>query len=475
MVMSYVGALKAWIYGPLLRNLGVSLYTLRVPMVLAGSFSLWFFFLLLRRVAGNRAALIGCALLAVDALYLLTCTFDWGPVALQHLLLIGGVLALVRFFQEGRTGPLAGAAFLFGLAMTDKALALWTLSGLAVGGLVTFPREILRAITVKRVAVALLAFALGALPLIWYNIDSNWGTFRGNFDRNMADLPGKATFLMRTMGSQGLFNWMMFEDWQTPQPHPPANAVQMAAARISAVAGEPRQSLFLYAFGLALMAAPFGGRKNLRMVLLALIALAVAWIQMAINQNTGGSIHHTILLWPLPQFIVAVSFAAASRRLGRVGIPAVAGISAVVAISSALVLNEYFVKAFRNGGAPFWTDGIYSLSRYLEDQPVSWVIALDWSIADQIRLLHRGRILAGVGTDEVSKDPMTTEDREIVARMLGIRDALYVAHTPQFEIIKGGNEKLTKYAASTGYRRETVAVIPDSYGRNVYEVYRFVK
>jgi hypothetical protein len=277
------------------------------------------------------------------------------------------------------------------------------------------------------------------------------------------------------MSSQGLFNWMMFEDWQTPQPHPPANAVQRIAARISAAAGQPRRSLFLYAFGLALLAAPFGGWKNLRIILLALIALAVAWIQMAINQNTGGSIHHTILLWPLPQFIVAVSFAAASRRLGRAGIPAVAGISAVVAISSALVLNEYFVKAFRNGGAPFWTDGIFSLSRYLKDQPVSWVIALDWSITDQIRLLHRGRILTGIGTDEVSKDPMTDGDREIVARMLGIRDALYVAHTPQFEIIKGGNEKLSAYAAATGYRRETVAVIPDSHGRNVYEVYRFVK
>src|SRR5262249_48478026 len=62
MLMSYVGALKSWIYGPILKAFGISLRTLRQPMLLAGAVSIWLFFLLLRRIAGNRAALIGCAL-----------------------------------------------------------------------------------------------------------------------------------------------------------------------------------------------------------------------------------------------------------------------------------------------------------------------------------------------------------------------------------------------------------------------------
>jgi hypothetical protein len=476
MLMSYVGALKAWVYGPLMRTWGFSLHTLREPVLLAGVASIWLFFLLIRRVGGDRAALIGCALLATDALYLLTTTFDWGPVAFQHLLLIGGMLALIRFFQEERTGSLAVAGFLFGLAMWDKALAIWTLSGLAVGGLATFPREIFRAITVKRIAVGVLAFALGALPLIVYNIDSKGGTFSGNFERNTADIPGKFAFFVRSLGGEGLFGWMMFDDWQTPQPHEPATAVQRASARISAVAGHPRQSLLGYALALALLLAPLGGWRNFRIVLMALIAMGIAWIQMAINQNTGGSIHHTILLWPFPQFIIAVSFAAASKRAGRAGIPAVAGITAVVALSSALVMNEYFVKAWRNGGAPFWTDGIFSLSRYFRDnRPPGWIIALDWSISDQLRMLHRGGLTVGNGNEQVIKEKLTEEDRRIVEQMLGIKDAVWVAHTRDFEIIKGGNEKMLQFAAASGYRRETLAVIPDSFGRNVYEVYRLVK
>jgi len=247
-------------------------------------------------------------------------------------------------------------------------------------------------------------------------------------------------------------------------------------AKISAVAGHPRQSLFVWALALALLVAPFAGAREFRIVLFGVITLAVAWIQMATNQNTGGSIHHTILLWPLPQLIVAVSFAGVSRRLGRVGLPAVAGVTAVVALSGALVMNEYYAQTVRNGGAPFWTDGVLRLSQYFKDhKPPTWVIAMDWSISDQIRLLHRGRILIGPGTDQVTKPEMNAEDRAVVAQMLAIPDAVWVAHTPEFEIFQGANEKMLQVAAASGYRREMVTVIPDNFGRNVYEVYKMVK
>jgi hypothetical protein len=36
------------------------------------------------------------------------------------------------------------------------------------------------------------------------------------------------------------------------------------------------------------------------------------------------------------------------------------------------------------------------------------------------------------------------------------------------------NAKLLKYAAESGYERAMLAVIPDGWGRPVYEVYHFV-
>jgi len=94
MILPYLGTLKSWLYQPLSLLSGTGVQALRIPALLAGAASLWLFYRLLFRVAGERAALIGCGLLAVDAMYLLTSCFDWGPVALQHLAIIGGVLAI---------------------------------------------------------------------------------------------------------------------------------------------------------------------------------------------------------------------------------------------------------------------------------------------------------------------------------------------------------------------------------------------
>jgi 4-amino-4-deoxy-L-arabinose transferase-like glycosyltransferase len=476
MLMSYLGALKSIVLRPVLVTFGVSLRTVREPMLLAGVASLWLFFLLLRRTAGDRAAYIGCALLACDSLYLLTTCFDWGPVALQHLLLLGGALALARFFHTRGNAALFGSGVLFGLALWDKALAVWMLSGLGLGGILIFPRQIIQLVTLRRASIFLLALVIGAMPLILYNMTSKGGTLEGNFQKNTAEIPQKGLFLINTLSGDGLFGWMTDEDWHTPQPHPPQGAIGRASAAISAVFDHPRHSLFFYAFVLALLAAPFAGATQFRLILWALIALLVAWIQMAMNQNTGGSVHHTILLWPLPQFIVATSFAGVSQRFGRAGIRAVAAITVVVALSMALVTNEYYFMMARDGGAKSWTDAIFPLSQYLRRQPpTTWAFALDWGIMDQLRLLERGKLHVGIGTDQISKPEMTPEDKTYVRAIVADPASVFIAHTKDFEFFPGNLEKLTQLAAESGYRRETLATIPDSFGRTVYEVYRFVK
>jgi len=76
MVMTYIGTLKAWLYRPLMSIFGTGLVVLRLPVLLAGVGGVWLFFRLLYRIAGLRAAIIGCVLLAVDSTYLLTICFD---------------------------------------------------------------------------------------------------------------------------------------------------------------------------------------------------------------------------------------------------------------------------------------------------------------------------------------------------------------------------------------------------------------
>ena len=474
MLMSYLGAFKSWIYRPIFLRFGTGVWAMRVPMLLAGAASVWIFYLLLRRVAGQRAALFGCGLLATDSLYLLTTCFDWGPVALQHLLLLSGMFLLLGFYQHRRHLWLAWGCFFLGLAMWDKALAIWMLAGIALALILVFPKQIVRVTNLRRVAISVLAFALGALPLIVYNIEKPLATFRGNTSWDTSDVAGKGHLLATTVDGGALFGWINMEGWQTHNPHLPHGALDAASARISALAGHPRRSLLLYAFALALLLAPLARGHALRAILFALLAMAIAWAQMAVTANAGGSVHHAILLWPLPQMVIAISFAAASRRLRAAGIPALAVVLAVLMVSALLVTNEYRCVILRNGGSRGWTDAIFRLADYFKGVSQGNLFCEDWGIMDNLRLLSRGKLPLVVGTDPFTRPARNDNEREFLANAISNPDCIFINHTRDFEFFEGANDHFVKYAADAGYRRQVIAVIPDSYGRPVYEVYRFV-
>jgi hypothetical protein len=203
--------------------------------------------------------------------------------------------------------------------------------------------------------------------------------------------------------------------------------------------------------------------------------MAVAWIQMAITANAGGSVHHTILLWPLPELVIAVVFAGASRRLGRAGLPAVAAVLAVMLVSGALVTNEYYALAVRNGGAQSWTNAVFPLSQYLKKAPAKTIYCMDWGILDPLRLLNRGSLPLAMGTDEISKDSLSPEDRAMVDRMIADPESLFLAHTSGVEFFPAWNPKLIQFAAAEGYQRELATEISDEFGRPAFDVYRFRK
>ena len=226
---------------------------------------------------------------------------------------------------------------------------------------------------------------------------------------------------------------------------------------------------------LAVLLAPLARGPALRAILFALIAMAVGWVQMAITANTGGSVHHTILLWPFPQLVVAISLAAASRRLGRYGLPVVAAATVVMAVSVALVTNEHHVMMLRDGGTPTWTDAVFPLADYLQGVSSRNIYCVDWGTLDAQRLLSRGKLAIEAGDDAARKAQPSAADLESAKRMVSDARGVYVAQTKAYEVFAGVNERLVKFAEEAGYQRQMLAVISDSYGRQAYEVYRFVR
>src|ERR1035441_1921584 len=103
MIIRYVGTLKAWLYLPILKFFALTPFVLRLPFLFAGAGSVWLFFAILDRVSGRRAAVAGALLLTTDVSFLLTTSYDFGPVVLLHLFLLAGVFLLLRFEETRHT------------------------------------------------------------------------------------------------------------------------------------------------------------------------------------------------------------------------------------------------------------------------------------------------------------------------------------------------------------------------------------
>ncbi|HEV2446377.1 MAG TPA: glycosyltransferase family 39 protein [Candidatus Sulfopaludibacter sp.] len=472
MLMSYLGTLKTLLYKPLLHWFGTGAWSVREPALLAGAASVWLFYLLLRRIAGERAAVVGCCLLAADTAYLLTTVFDWGPVALQHLLVTGAMLLAVKFYQDRSDLALAAGFFLFGLAMWDKALAAWMLAGLGVASLTVCWRELRRSAGPRRFAIAILAFLLGALPLLIYNRGTHWATFRGNAKADTSGLAVKTEVLRQTVSGIGLLGLFTEEIRPAPAPRRPSGIFQRASATLAEQTGHPVNNLTLYGMALALLLTPLARGRDLRAVLFAWIAFGVAWVQMLFTYSAGGSVHHSILLWPLPYVVLAVPLAAASRRIGRAGLPALAAMVALLGVSSALVTNEYYFRIVRQGGSTAWSDAIWKLNDYLRGS-TAVIYCVDWGILDNLRLIGQGTLLVRDGNEHTVKPQLTPEDREALRQAFAIPGALFVGHTKDAEIFPGDTARLLEVASQSGFRAELLATIADGVGRPVFEVYRF--
>jgi len=429
MLLSYLGTVKSHLYRAVFAAFPVDPWTIRLPTILVGGASVALLHSAVRRVAGARTAFLTALLLATDATWIVTTRLDWGPVALQHFFLILGVWAIVRFAESERRRWLALGFVSFGLGCWDKALFVAPLAGVSIAGLLFWPGW-RRYLTARNLATAALAFALGAYPLIRYNVSRGGVTFRTESQWSVGDLPGKANGLLGALEGRALLGWATSPD---------------------ADEDYRRGGLPWLLVGCGVAGAFFARRS--RVAGFALTAFAIAWALLISNRDTGASAHHVVLLWPLPHlFAGAVLAALPWTRLATAA-------AVLVAASNLAVLSQHYSQWRRVGGGHGWSDAVYSLARF----PADRLMLVDWGIGENLHLLRRGRV-------ELRHVDDGTIARGDAAALL---EEIFVGHAPGYEFFPGFVPRLDAFAAARGFRRIPLTTIPDSRGRPIYLIFRY--
>ncbi len=473
MFLTYLGALKAWLYAPVLALFEPSYVSVRLPVLLLGGFTVWLVIRLLESMHGRRAAWIGGLLLATDTMFLLTTSFDWGPVALQHFFLVAGLLLVLKFVVSANPLALFCGFCCFGLGMWDKALFVWVLGGVVVAAAAVFHREVWSRLTWRNVGLGAAGFCVGALPLLAYNVSSGFPTFGSNssFVFNEFSVKAKAS---RSLWNGSSLVGFFVNPIGTDHPREAQGPAEHFSFKLNSIFGEHRSNRLEEASVVALLLTPaLWFTRARRPLMFCLITIAAAWFQMAITKGAGAPAHHAVLLWPIPHMFLAVAFAEASLRLRKIGTCVLVIAVLYVAAENLLVTNQYLYQLARYGPASPWTDAIYDLSRSVGELKPSKVVIDDWGMLNQLVLLHRGQLPLEYAGRQFLSPSLSEEERNWDRGRL--EQGLWLGHTAAYEEFKGANDRIVKAAASAGFRKELIKVISDRNGRPVFEIFRFTQ
>ena len=474
MLVSYTGTLKAALYMPLVHWFGGTTATLRLPVLALGMVSIWLFYLTIRRLTGTKVALLASLLLATDVMYLLTCVFDWGPVALQHALCAGLLYGSVRYTQDRRARWLFVAAICAGLALWDKALFVWLMAGFGVAFLAVFPKEIWQLVrSPRRLSVLVSGFALGAAPFIFYNTVRPLNTFRANVQVDGQSAASKLIMLDRTLDASGLMGYIVREEPEGPVQN--LKVWEKIPLFLNDKLGNPRNSLQHLLLVAALLLAPivcwFGPHR--RLAIFFLLGGVLSYAMMLLTRSAGGSAHHTILLWPIPQILLALLLAQATALWPRRGWRIATILVLVCSVSNLTVFNTYLAHFIACGPMVIWSDAIRPLVYELGRKPGRLIFAVDWGITQQIEWYGNGRIGFHRGSDGLViglPEPLSVPPLE---KALADPATLFVTHSEGREAFVGVRQKIINFAAERGYRDEIVQTIPDRHGVTVFELHEF--
>jgi len=457
MDMSYLGALKSWFYLSLFSFVKPGAVSLRVPTVILGAVAIWLFFLLLDRTVGRRAAWIGAVLLATDSMFVILEAIDYGPNALHFVLKLGAMLLLVRFHRQGWAGALAGAFFLLGAGLWDKAIFAWVLIGLTLATVLVFPKDLWRHCTIRNLAIAAASLMVGALPLVSYNIARPLDTFKANRNMTNDPLAHKAILLERTANGAVLFGF-----FTSLQPAPRSGEaktwLQKSSRAISEVTRHRTENFTIEAFLIACLGV-FASASR-KAVLFGILACAGTWVPMVLTAGAGAAAHHVILLWPF-QFL---TIAAALAAIPWPWIAAAATLA--IGASNLAVTNEYYWELIANGPDIRWTDAVYPLERRLETLRSPNIYIVDWGILETLNLLSDNTM------------PFGTPDwtnTQTLRKIVSDPRAAFVAHTAVYSYFPQQRALLEDAAASEGYEEVPIEIIYDRNGRATFDVFRFRK
>jgi hypothetical protein len=382
----YLGALKAYLYAPLLAVFSVSPQVIRLPASLLAILTA----VLSYRFFVPRLGLIFAALAAVFLLtspvFLWHARVDWGPFVIAVTCRFLVLAFVIRWLENARPDDLIGAGAAFMAGLFDKLNFAWLLPPLIAATLLVYPREAYGAVKTRWRSILLVVIIFGGLGLVFL-IYSILPALRLQIYPRAESLMANANRVMRlldvTFSGSAQFKFM----FTSPFPE----RTRLGDIFFGQITIGTMLIAILVIFRRKLIVKPALWSVAKLVIFLHVGLLGSIAVLLASPDATGS--HHAVFLLPLLAYDAAALLKAVDvigqlfGRLARRGATAIVVVLALSVIGEQIRVGLPYINALqRNTHAyrPNFTPAIYALAETVAQLPATYVISVDWGTHMQL-------------------------------------------------------------------------------------------
>lgn len=481
MVSDYVGAVSTYMTLPFFLLFGISVSSLRLTTIVFAVGTITFTFYFLKLFFNRKVAFLAALLLAVNPAFIMWSRQGNHVSSLMSFMATGSLTCFYLWYKKRKGICLYVGSFLLGLGLYQKLIFLWFIIALGLAVLTqginlremisfrTWIREMAKRVAdfgIKRFVLSLVLFGAGLSMMLWHNL-ATLGTIRTILDNLVVTSGGvnNLDFLTNFLKRLEDFRHVLSGDFFSYTGGSYANKIYVPLF-IAA---------FLYCLVVSFLPVKSMNRKKIGFIFVLFITLFI----LSCFTIGGLTPHHLLILLPLPQIMISLFIYDAVRLLltrfnpsdwaRRVLTIVPLTVVMVIVILDLGVMRGYHVAMNETGGVGMFSDAIYDLADYLEENDTTTPLAVDWGFRKNIQLLTKGAVNP-VEIFQYSQEPGEEFSREVFKR-LSDPNNLYLFHNAQFAAFR-------RYEAFETVVRQTNKAIQlertfyQRDGTPVYYVYR---
>lgn len=489
MIGDYWGVVSTYAVLPLFAIFGVGVFAIRLWSIGSGLLAVFLTYRLGRRLYGAPVGALAALLLAIFPSYVFWSRT--GIYVISHIVAItlGAILSYLRWQASGRRRWLFLSALLAGLGLSTKLLFLWFLIAIPAAYVILLLADWLFLDSASHVfkhaparawqrmrrdvplrspadaAIAIVAFLLGAFPMLYYNLLSHGSylVLRANLFQTERGVDNFALWhnvkteldALRVLLDGGYF-WYYGGIYTNPL-YPFYTALSVAAL-------------------LLLVHAVPELRPYRRPTVFLLGFAAVTFLLSCFSVSILGPTHLLILL-PIPQLLICASAVFGTRWLaGRSRLRAlVPGVLSLLIVAFGLLVardlwvdRRYHQALNRTGGHSTFSSAIYVLADDLDARGAAHPYALDWGLKYPIMILTEGR----VDPQEIfgSTYAPGPDFDTALQTALGDPHAVFISHDEEASVYPR-LERFRAAVAASGRTLVLLRTVPQHDGKPVFYVF----